>query len=209
MEGKEYFHREDCRLCNSSDLALVLALEDSPIGDAYIAKEYLNERQHLYPLKLYLCNNCGYVQLLDIINPEILFKHYTFETASSGGLIKHFETYAAEIAQKYLTNGAFALEIGSNDGTFLQFLKDKGFTVLGVDPAERIAKQASNRGIPTIADFFSKKLGAEIIADKGKPSVVIANNVYAHADNMRDITEGIKLLLAPEGVFIFESIVSC
>jgi SAM-dependent methyltransferase len=197
--------RDRCRLCDSKDLELVLPIAASPIADAYVPLVRLTERQDTYPLDLYFCNGCGHVQNVDVVNPDILFRDYIYVTSSSLGLVEHYRKYADDVtAQFSVKPGAFALEIGSNDGSLLGFFKAKGLKVLGIDPARRIAEEATARGIPTLPEFFSSKLAEGLRKDHGPAAVVAANNVFAHADNLTDIVQGIRTMLDDDGVFIFE-----
>jgi SAM-dependent methyltransferase len=100
--------------------------------------------------------------------------------------------------------GSLVLDIGSNDGTLLKCFKQAGMAVLGIDPARAIARAASGQGIETLTDFFSLPLAEKIREERGPAAVITANNVFAHADDLIGITEGIRHLLAPDGVFIFE-----
>ena len=120
------YRRDNCRLCQSRELTLALPLKATALADAYIPKERLNVPQPTYPLDLYLCRGCGHVQLLDVIPPDILFRDYTYVSASSLRLDEHFIRYADEvIAAASLKPGSRIMDIGSNDGTLLRFLKKK------------------------------------------------------------------------------------
>jgi SAM-dependent methyltransferase len=197
--------RDRCRLCDSTDLELVLPIAASPIADAYVPRERLGESQDAYPLDLYLCNDCGHVQNLDVVNPEILFRDYIYVTSSSLGLVEHYRRYADEVMAKIdVKPGALALEIGSNDGSLLGFFKAKGLKVLGIDPARRIAEDATARGIHTLPEFFGSKLAEGLREEHGPAAIIAANNVFAHADNLADIVQGIRTMLDDDGVFIFE-----
>jgi len=177
----------------------------SPIADAYVSRERLGERQETYPLDLYLCLDCGHVQNVDVVDPEILFRDYIYVTSSSPGLVEHYRRYADEVTARFTVKpGSLAVEIGSNDGSLLQFFKNKGLKVLGIDPARRIAEEATAKGIPTLSEFFTEKLGRSIRAQRGPAAIVAANNVFAHADNLADMVRGIRMLLADDGVFVFE-----
>src|SRR5258708_16108464 len=111
-------HRNDCRLCGSTDLECVLPIRPSAIGDAFIAANQLSEVQETYPLDTYLCLKCGHLQNLDIVDPELLFKQYTYHTSSSLGLVEHFKRYAASVVDTLeLAAGSLVVEIGSNDGS--------------------------------------------------------------------------------------------
>lgn len=197
--------RDRCRLCDSKHLELALPIAASPIADAYVPAERLNEQQGTYPLDLYLCTECGHVQNIDVVNPEILFRDYIYVTSSSMGLVEHYRRYADEVVSQFGTKpNALALEIGSNDGSLLSFFKAKGLKVLGVDPARRIAEEATARGVPTLPEFFGSKLAQTLRKEHGPASIIAANNVFAHADNLADIVRGIRIMLADDGVFIFE-----
>lgn len=197
--------RDCCRLCDNTQLELVLPIAPSPIADDYVSRDRLNELQDSYPLDLYLCMDCGHVQNIDVVDPEILFRNYTYITSSSLGLVEHYRCYASEIVERFQVKpGALALEIGSNDGSLLEFFKDKGLNVLGVDPARRIAKEATARGLKTLPEFFSADLAKTLREDFGPAAIISANNVFAHADNLTDIARGIHTLLSDDGVFVFE-----
>jgi len=148
---------------------------------------------------------CGHVQNVDVVNPEILFRDYLFTTSSSRGLLQHFQQYADEAAARFkLGRESLVIEIGSNDGSLLRFFKEKGMRVLGIDPARSIAHQATVSGLPTIPNFFTTALADEIVAKHGRAALVAANNVFAHADDLADIVRGVHRLLDDQGVFIFE-----
>ncbi|HEX5126620.1 MAG TPA: class I SAM-dependent methyltransferase, partial [Rhodocyclaceae bacterium] len=198
-------HRNDCRLCNSTRLDLVLPIRPSPIGDEFVPADRLDQPQDLYPLDTYLCLDCGHLQNLDIVNPDILFRNYTYRSSVTLGLVDHFKAYAETVVSRFsIEPGALVVEIGSNDGSLLKAYKAHGLRVIGVDPAVSIAKRASEDGIPTQADFFSYKVAEDIRAQQGPAAVMCANNVFAHVDNITDIVKGIRMLLAPDGIFVFE-----
>jgi len=197
--------RKDCRLCGSLEIELALPMRSSAIGDAYVTKEELSIVQNSYPLSLYLCKKCGHLQLPDVVDPEILFGNYIYRTSTSPGLVEHFQRYADNVIESVKCPiNSLVVEIGSNDGSLLGFFKKRGMRVLGVDPAREIASQATQSGVETIPAFFTLEVAKRIKEQQGSASIVAANNVFAHADNMNEIVEGIKFLLAPEGVFVFE-----
>jgi SAM-dependent methyltransferase len=202
---KNYRHRDTCRLCDSKNLDLVLPILPSPIGDAFIPESRISEKQELFPLDTYLCLDCGHLQNLDIVNPDILFRDYTYKTSASLGLVEHFKSYAESVVNDMaIQPGALVVEIGSNDGSLLKAFKNNGMRVVGVDPAVAIAQIATMEGVPTIPDFFTSEIAERILNENGPASLFCANNVFAHADNIRDIVKGIRTLLSPDGVFVFE-----
>lgn len=205
MTVSELKHRTTCRLCDSSRLELVLPIRPSAIGDAFVPKERLSEPQRTYPLDTYLCIDCGHLQNIDIVNPEILFREYTYRSSASMGLVEHFKGYAkAVVDNQGIPRGALVVELGSNDGSLLKAFKALGMRVVGVDPARNIANAATAEGIPTLPEFFSADIAENIRKEHGPASVVCANNVFAHIDDMADIVKGIRAVLADEGIFVFE-----
>jgi SAM-dependent methyltransferase len=197
--------RRDCRLCSSTSLTLVLSLAPTPPANAFVRENELSDKQETFPLDVFFCEDCGHVQLLDVVDPKVLFEHYVYVSGTSPVFVKHFEDYAAHVLETYAPPpGGLVVDIGSNDGTLLKFFKDAGMRVLGIDPAQEIAAAATDAGIPTLADFFTPALAAEIKQEHGSASVITANNVFAHADDLHGITDGIKDLLADDGVFVFE-----
>jgi SAM-dependent methyltransferase len=197
--------RSSCRLCDSSDLHLALPLTPTPIGDHYIAESQRDMPQPVFPLDLHLCGDCGHVQLLEVVDPQSLFGDYTFVTASSPGLVDHFRRHADEVCRRFPpAGGSLVVEIGSNDGSLLRFYQERDCRVLGIDPARDVAARAAAAGVETLPTFFTSDLAREIRSKRGPAALIEANNVFAHADELRDIVRGVRTLLADDGVFVFE-----
>jgi len=198
--------RSTCRLCGSSDLSLAFALEPTPPANAFVSPVDRGKQQDVFPLDVFFCRSCTHVQLLDIVDPRILFEHYVYVSGTSPSFVKHFETYADGIAKLVgLQPGALVLDIGSNDGTLLRAFRERHEAkILGIDPAKNLAEAATAAGIETIADFFSPALAQKIGEERGKASIITANNVFAHIDDLGAVADGVRMLLAPDGVFVFE-----
>lgn len=197
--------RSTCRLCAGRDLTEALKLQPTPPANAFVPKDLVGVEQPVFPLDIFFCQSCGHVQLLDVVDPKLLFENYVYVSGTSPVFVKHFEEYANAILKTYHPpEGSLVVDIGSNDGTLLEFFKAAGHRVLGIDPATDIAKDASDRGIETWNDFFTPKLSNTIKEEHGMAHVITANNVFAHADDLTGIVSGIRKLLAPEGVFVFE-----
>lgn len=198
-------HRTTCRLCRSTRLTEVVKLAPTPPANAFVAATELGKAQPLFPLNVFFCEDCAHVQLLDVVDPRILFEHYVYVSGTSPVFVAHFKEYAAFIMDRFKpAAGGLVLDIGSNDGTLLSFFQKAGMTVLGVDPAKEIATDATARGIETINGFFGIDLGRKLAAERGRAAVITANNVFAHIDDLTGVTEGVRALLAPDGIFVFE-----
>lgn len=191
--------RTTCRICHSGALELVLSLAPTPIAGLFLQKP---EPLPVFPLVLALCRRCGLVQLLDTVDPVALYTQTTERTArDSPGMAAHFQRYA-EALRVFQPNGqGFAVEIGSNDGCFSNTLRADGWLVCGVDPCQSIPREAGF----TIRSMFSADVAKEIRTSIQPANLIVANNVLANVDDLGDFAEGIKTLLAPNGVFVFET----
>lgn len=198
--------RSECRGCGSSGLELIFGLKPSPIGDAYVTAERVNVPQPSYPIDLYMCRHCGFAQILDVIDPEILYGEYIYVTASSVGLPEHFISYADSVISRCkLKPSSLVVDIGSNDGTLLRCFQKRGMSVLGVEPASHIAAQATATGVKTLDKFFSPALAKDIVAEYGNAHVITSNNVFANIDDLASWVSAVNVLLAGDGVYVFES----
>ena len=201
----QFFHRDHCRLCSSPNVEVVIALEPVPLAEKYTTAEETDDAE-TYPLDVYMCRDCGHVQLLDVIDSETLWDDYTYHSGQTQGIVDHFKDVAATIVKRHNpTPGGLVIDIGSNDGSLLRPFKDLGFKVLGIDPAKQIAAKATASGIETLPELMTVGLADQIRSERGPASVITAFNVFAHADDMSSIAEGIRRMLAPDGVFVFEA----
>lgn len=197
--------RTSCILCDSAQLEIALPIKPSPIADAYIPADRLAVPQPVFPLDLHLCRSCGHVQLREVVNPMVLFADYIYRTSASASLVEHFRKYVDDLLTRFTAPDAgLAFDIGSNDGTFLRLLKARGLRVLGVDPASGIAQEATESGIPTVNGFFTSTLARTLRGEHGPAMFVSANNVFAHSEHLADMADGVREMLAPDGIFVFE-----
>ena len=200
-----YQHRESCRACGSTDLERVLALGDQPLANALLASVVDFDREAFFPLDLMFCRGCTLVQILDVVDPEVLFGHYLYVTGTSETISAHNERYAASvIARMQLGTGHLVAEIASNDGSLLSCFKARGVRVLGIEPARNIAEMARQRGIQTVGRFFDRQAGAEIAAQYGRASAIIGNNVFAHVDDPVGFLRGCADMLTDDGLVFIE-----
>lgn len=194
---------DHCRLCKTGFLSEPkLTFPPTPL-----ANEYLKDPvpQELFPLEVCVCTTCGHYQLNESIDPERLFRVYSYAAGHSTANIAHFRASAKHQVEKFgLSAGSRVLDIASNDGTLLKAFKELGMNILGIDPAQNLATEANEQGITTIVDFFTAARAATLKKEHGVFDLVTANNVFAHVPDLEDFAKGVKIILAPEGVFSFE-----
>ncbi len=194
-----------CRLCEGNNLDSVLDLTPTPLANEFVASDLVEIDQPTFPLGLLFCEDCSHVQLKHVVNRNAMFTDYVYVSGTSKVFVNHFKNYAQQILNTFKPGKhSLVIDIGSNDGTLLKFFQDAEYKVLGVDPAENIAKLANDSGIETLIGFFDSKLAKDILLSKGKAEVILANNVFAHIDNLSDVTVGIRELLTEDGIFVFE-----
>ena len=191
-----------CRLCSSKDLYGVLDLGSQPPANSL--RKDLSGPAPEAPLELVLCDDCSTIQLTATVDPAYLFSQYVWVTATSATARSYSEIYCVEVLKRAIVESPFVVEIASNDGTFLKQFKNKGCSVLGVDPAQNIATDATNAGIPTWAEFFDITIAKKILAEKQKPDIVMARNVIPHVKEIHSIVEGLSALVDDNGMVVIE-----
>ena len=195
-----------CRICRGENLWEFLDLGDQPPSNALIRPAKLSEPEGKYPLRVCACTDCELVQLTHIVHSALLFPaDYVYRTAVSAAMTRHFAELAREVADRFVPKNGLVVEIGSNDGTLLRSLLGRDVRVLGVDPAEDIAREATASGVPTLAEFFTTSSAEKIRREHGPASALHANNVLAHVDDVHDVVRGVRTLLADDGVFVVEA----
>ncbi len=195
--------RINCRLCESTNLSCVLPLEPILLGEHYLDNPS-KTKELRFPIDIYQCQKCNAVQTLDDIDPDYLWKDYTYFSGQTKGIIDHFEKFTQNITDKYITNKNInVLDIGSNDGTLLKNFKKEGHNIQGFDPASTVARVAIDAGIPTVISLFDIHSSTLHLGDK-KYDLITAFNVFAHSQNMDSMIRGVKNHLANDGIFCFE-----
>jgi SAM-dependent methyltransferase len=195
-----------CRSCGSEHLELVLSLGRTPLANALLTQDELDKPELTFPLDLVFCPSCALVQITETVPPEQLFSHYLYLSSFSDTMVKHSEELANRlIKERKLDASSLAMEVASNDGYLLQFYKQAGVPVLGVEPAANIAKVAEEKGIPTLVRFFGEELGRELRDTKRQADIIHANNVLAHVADLNGFVAGIALALKKTGVAVIEA----
>ena len=193
-----------CRVCGNKNLVKFLSLGKTPLANNLVSRNDLN-KEELYPLELLYCTSCNLCQLSYVVPPEKMFNHYVYVTSTTETFKEHFKNMAENLTTQFgLNNNSLVVDIGSNDGLLLKHFKNQGVNVIGVEPAVNIAVLARSSGVETISEYFNEKTVNEITRIKGKADIVTANNVFAHVNDIKDLTRNVKNLLKDGGVFCIE-----
>jgi 2-polyprenyl-3-methyl-5-hydroxy-6-metoxy-1,4-benzoquinol methylase len=153
----------NCRICSSNRLDLVFDLGEQPWGNNFLTKQQLG-KEEFYPLQLLYCNECSLSQLSYTVKKEIMFSDHTYLSGSTKSLSEHFKKVCDLLNSRFNKGNKkkSILDIGSNDGTFLQHFKNLDWDILGVESSKKISEIANNRGINTIHKFFNLDTAKDI-----------------------------------------------
>ena len=192
----DYRILDRCLCCDSTDIEILLNLNNQPLANSYHKEdEVLDE----YPLGVNICNNCYHIQLTHVVNPDLLFKDYLYVSGTTKTLhdnMKWFVDYVLETT--IWGKGNSVLDIACNDGTQLNYFKEKGFKTFGIDPAENL-HELSSKNHKVICDYFN--------ADKfhRQFDVITAQNVFAHNSNPKEFLEHCDELMHEESVLYIQT----
>lgn len=202
--NENFIHSEKCHSCSQSDFVKVLDLGVMPLANSFLKEEELANAEQKFPLVAYFCNNCGLLQLLDIVDPEILFREYSYLTSASRPLVDHFEKSGNNLVSRFVNSkDDLVVEIGGNDAVLLDAIKGR-CRVLNIEPARNVAEISKGKGVETISEFFNKELAEKIVKEYGNAKIIIANNVMAHTAEIKSVFDGAKTLIGDDGAFVFE-----
>ena len=194
----------NCRNCKT-EIIEFFSLGQMPSVNHLLKKEEITKEKK-YNLSIGFCSNCYLVQLINTIPPKDLFTNYVYFSSMSKYFLKHCKSIADNLTKKLnLGKESLVLEIASNDGAQLQYFKELGIPVLGVDPAKNIAKIANEKGVKTIAQFFNYDFAKKMKGQRGiQADLVFGANVLAHVPEIADFLKGVKEILKPKGTAVFE-----
>jgi SAM-dependent methyltransferase len=194
-----------CRSCGVGPLMPVLSLGKTPLANQLLSDADLTREQSAYPLDLAYCSGCSLVQIIHTVPPEDLFSDYVYFSSFSDAMLAHSKELVHRISKERALGAAdLVIEIASNDGYLLQYYKELGIEVLGIEPARNIAKVARERGIPTLSEFFGREVAERLSGEGKRASVVHANNVMAHVPDINQFAGGLHTILADQGVAFIE-----
>ena len=195
-------YKFDCRSCGNKKLKRVISLGYQPLANNLLSKK--DEKCELYPLEMNYCDKCHNCQLSVAVNPKKMFSNYLYTSSTSKSFREHFVNAAKKYIKDFKLNKkkSYIVDIGSNDGVALKPFKDLGFKkILGIEPAKNLAKLANKNKIKTFNGFLEKNNLNKI---KKNSDLILASNVFAHSDKLKEMAECMFKLLAKNGIIIIE-----
>lgn len=196
--------RGTCRFCGQPLSQLFADLGTSPVANSYVRHDNFQGEQ-FFPLRVHVCSECKLVQAEPYETPEHIFSEYAYFSSTSKAWLQHCKEYCQKMEQRlHLNQDSFVVEVASNDGYLLTNFVQSGIPVLGVEPAENIAEEARQKGVPTRCEFFGEQAARRIVEEYGHANLVIGNNVLAHVPDLHDFIRGLRILLSKQGVLTME-----
>ena len=195
-------YKFECRSCNHTDLKRVVSLGYQPLANNLINKK--NEKCDLYPLEVNYCPKCHNCQLSVAVEPKKMFSNYLYTSSTSKVFRNHFIEAAKKYSKELKLNKkkSYIIDIGSNDGVALKPFIDLGFkNILGIEPAKNLAKLANKNKIKTFNGFLEKKNIKKI---KKNADLILASNVFAHSDKLKEMADCMFSLLSKKGTIVIE-----
>ena len=194
-----------CRSCGAALSELFADLGMSPLSNAFVRPEHLDQSERFYPLTVYVCATCLLVQLPAFETPENIFSDYAYFSSYSDSWLAHARAYCRSMMDRFALDATSqVVELASNDGYLLQYFLDAGLPVLGIEPAANVAEVARSKGIETLVRFFGVATARELAAAGRRAKLLLGNNVLAHVPDLNDFVAGLKILLDEEGVITME-----
>jgi 2-polyprenyl-3-methyl-5-hydroxy-6-metoxy-1,4-benzoquinol methylase len=191
-----------CRVCDSTNLELVIDLGHQPWCNHFLRKDELG-KEPFYPLRVIHCQHCNAAQLDFTVKKEIMFGDHTYLSGVTRSLSVHFRAVADEIDTRFLRgrSSKAVLDIGSNDGTQLKHFQALGYEVLGVESSTTTARLANAGGVPTLNAFFNQ----ETMRGIGRQfDVINASGVFFHLEELHSVCDAIRAALKSDGVFVVQ-----
>ena len=190
-----------CRICKGKLIKIIDLGKISLVGD--FTKKLIKQKK--YKISINFCSNCKHMQIAEILDPNLLFKKYLWETGVSISNINLIKDLLKKIKKFGISKKSKVFEIASNDGSFLNHINNKYHCLaVGIDPAQNLKKKIRKKKIFTIVNYFNL-LQSKKIKKKFKTfDYIVARNVLAHVPDPNQIFKGAKNLLSKNGKFIVE-----
>jgi nucleoside-diphosphate-sugar epimerase len=195
-------YKFECRSCGNTNLKRVISLGYQPLANNLLNTK--NEKYEVYPLEMNYCPKCHNCQLSVSVDPKKMFSNYLYTSSTSSSFRKHFVDATKNYIKQLKLNPkkSYIIDIGSNDGVALRPFKELGFNkILGVEPAKNLAKLSNKNKIKTFNGFLEKRNLKKI---KGNADLILASNVFAHSDKLKEMAECMVKLLNNNGTIIIE-----
>ncbi len=192
-----------CRVCNI-EIKELMSFGKMPIANAFVKNK--NDDQYLFNLKIGFCEKCFTFQVLEIPEAKKMFNNnYAYLASTSQVMKNHWKELGDKlIREKKLEKSSFVVEVGSNDGIFLENISKKEIPHLGVDASKNVCDIAEKKGVKTLNGFFGISIADEIVSKHGKADIILSTNTMHHIEDINNVAEGMSKLIKDDGIIVTE-----
>jgi hypothetical protein len=206
MEDKDYvLEIHNCEVCANNDLISVLDLglhpmcdDLVPVGEDRVCREY--------PIEILYCKQCQTAhQRFQVPKQDLFPVSYHYRSRFTADVLKGMEMLVSSCVQRYGTvSGKRVLDIGCNDGSLLDFFRQRGAETIGVEPTGA-CDDAAEKGHTVYNDYLSPGIAKQVVSTYGSPHFITFTNVFAHIEDLNSVLESLKILMGPETVLVIEN----
>jgi SAM-dependent methyltransferase len=190
----------NCLACGNNNLTLTLRLGNQPLANNFLTDTSQND---FYPLAVNRCNNCFHLQLTHVVDPEIIYRNYSYVSGTSQ-TYHDYMWWFAQWCREYSNNWrGTVLDIGCNDGTQLDYFHKLGYRTYGVDPAENLYKTSTSKGHQVVCGFWNEQSIGNL--DNRQFDIVVAQNAFAHNPDPLSYLKLLSPLLKDDGLFFIQT----
>lgn len=198
---------DHCLACDSENLKLTLDLNNQPLANSY--KTSKTEVQEEFPLAINRCTDCYHIQLTHAVNPDLMFKDYLYVSGTTKTMKEHFRWFAEYSTEYFKMINLFSplniLDIGCNDGSQLDYFKERGAYTFGVDPAQNLYSISSKNHVvyPTYFDMNF------VVSHRGETyknfDIIVAQNVFAHNYDPKGFLNAARNLMTDNSLLFIQT----
>ena len=193
----------ECRVCNV-EIKELMSFGKMPIANAFVINK--NDDQYLFNLKIGFCEKCFTFQVLEIPEAKKMFNNnYAYLASTSQVMKNHWKELGDKlIKEKKLEKSSFVVEVGSNDGIFLENISKREIPHLGIDASKNVCDIAEKKGVKTLNGFFGVSIADEIVSKHGKADIILSTNTMHHIEDINNVAEGMSKLIKDNGIIVTE-----
>ncbi|MEO3384914.1 class I SAM-dependent methyltransferase [Mesorhizobium sp. CAU 1741] len=194
-----------CRFCDAPLNHLFADLGKTPLANSYISPDAADRPEPVYPLRVFVCEECWLVQAEAFASPDDIFTDYAYFSSFSDSWVEHARRFTISAIERFgLSSSSQVIEVASNDGYLLRHFVERNIPSLGIEPAQNVAEVARAAGVPTEARFFGVDTAMDLQQRDLGADLVVGNNVFAHVPDINNFVGGLAAVLKPDGVVSLE-----